>query len=274
MSHRARHRRRAYLIVILQCVFFASCLDKCDPDPTPGPSPSDGPDTFVVSYAHSLGTVTANIEIGVWMHKGEQLARNTIARWLGVPYEDRELFEPINVLWVDPTAATEATATSNIVKFLDACNFKQEGDQLFGSIPSFHSVGYSAWAGGKWRKQYDPDDAWVQWIGLLQASGDHGRIFPAFQVTTAGQSVFFTTGAFSRETNLGRPWFPFIDCIHNKENCHGYLSFREARDRLNCGAPGWTTVGLKDFQNSVPTTANSSFSTGDHDGVIVFERAR
>jgi hypothetical protein len=268
MSHRARHRRRAYLIVILQCVFFASCFHECDKDPTPQPSPADSPSTFVVNYSHSLSSFTANIQIGVWMHRNQQLARDAIAHWLGAPFADKELFEPINVLWVDPTAASEAGARENVVRFLGACDFAREGDMFLGLIPR-HSKGYSAWGNNQWKGQYDQDDAWVNWNGLLQLTGDHGRIFPAFQVTAGGSPVFFTPGAFSRERGI----ITVVECV-DRERCHGYVSFKEARNRLNCGAPGWTTVGLKDFQNSVPTTANSSFSTGDHDGVLVFERAR
>jgi len=69
------------------------------------------------------------------MHRGQRLERATIAKWVGRPFEEKELFEPINVLWVDPAASSEVAALDSVVAFLDKCDFKREGDYLFGTIP-------------------------------------------------------------------------------------------------------------------------------------------
>ena len=266
-------RCRAHLVLIAECLLISACLHGCDRKTPTAPSPTtDGPAVFSVPYNHRSATLSASIDIGVWMHRGQQLAQTTIANWLGVPHEQKQLFEPINVLWVDPTVSSEVAARNNVLAFLDRCDFKREGDYLFGAIPR-HSSGYSAWANGQWRGQYDPDDAWVQ-LSFGGLSGDHGRIFPAFQVMSAAGAVYVTPGAFSREGSYGNPFLFGLDCAINRENCHAYQSFDAARAKLNCGAIGWIASGPVDLRNSYPISMGLSFSTADHTGALVFERSR
>ena len=273
MGYSPRTRRRIHLALIAECLLMAGCLHECDEKTPAGPSAaSDGPAVFSTAYNHRSATLSMTIDVGGWMHRGQRLERATIAKWLGVPFEQKELFEPINVLWVDPTAGSEIAARDNVVSFLDQCDFAREGDFLFGSIPR-HSRGYSAWANGQWREQYDPDDAWVQ-LAFGGISGDHGRIFPAFQVTSAAGAVYVTSGAFSREGGYGNPFLFGLDCAVNRENCHAYLSFNAARDKLNCGVSRWTVSGPVDLRNIYPTSRGLSFSTADHTGALVFERSR
>jgi hypothetical protein len=233
---------------------------------------ADGPSTFTFTYDHSSSSVNVTAIVGLWMHKEQRFDRDAIADWLEVPHEEKEVLEPINVLWVDPTASSEEEARDNVVEFLDECGFDREGNVFFGLVPKHSSGYYASYDNGVWRSQYDQDDAWVQ--GLLggEFTNNHGRIFPAFLATsTAGTPVYLTSGAFSREGSLGSPFLLGIDCALNRENCHPYRSFNQARDELNCGAEGWSVSGPIDFSNRYPLSVGLSFSTGDHDGVLVFE---
>jgi hypothetical protein len=238
-----------------------------DPD---GPSMDDAPTSYVTRYEHHSSGATVSIVVGLWMHKEQELAREAIADWLEVPYEGKELLEPINVLWVDSAARSDEEARDDVVSFLDACGFAREGKQLGLAT---HSYGYHAYYNGIWKEQYDADDAWVdrELLGSI-VSSNHGRIFPSFQATsTAGRSVFFTSGAFSREGPLGTLGSG-VECLFNVERCHAFQSFNQARDALRCGARGWLTTGLYDFGSAYPLSSGRSFSTGDHDGVLVFSR--
>jgi hypothetical protein len=261
-----------HLALIAECLLMAGCLHECDEKtPTAPSAASDGPAIFSTAYNHRSATLSLTIDIGGWMHRGQRLERATIAKWLGVPFEQKELFEPINVLWVDPAASSEVAARDSVIAFLDQCDFAREGN-IFGALPR-HSTGYSAWANGQWRAQYDPDDAWVQ-LSFGGLSGDHGRIFPAFQVMSAAGAVYFTPGAFSREGSYGNPILFGLDCALNRENCHAYQSFDAARDKLNCGASGWIASGPVDLRNRYPASMGLSYSTADHTGALVFERSR
>jgi len=97
---------------------------------------------------------------------------------------------------------------------------------------------------------------------------------PVLYTFTGGSAVLrVTSGAFSREGPAGNPFFLGVECLLKRENCHPYRSFDQARDELNCGATGWRVSGLMDFRNRYPVSAGLSFSTGDHSGVLVFERS-
>jgi hypothetical protein len=181
----------------------------------------------------------------------------------------RKLLEPINVLWIDHTASSQKEARDNVVTFLEDCDFAREGKEL--GLPTHSSGYYGYYEGGVWKQQYDPDDAWVERRVLGSAvSTNHGRIFPSLRVTsTTGLSVYFTSGAFSREGPLGSLGLG-IECVVDVERCHEFRAFNEARDALNCGAGGWFVTGLVDFGNVYPLSLELSFSTADHDGVLVF----
>jgi hypothetical protein len=209
------------------------------------------------------------------MHSEQRFDRDAIANWLDVPYEGKDLLEPVNVLWLDPAARSEEEARDNVVDFLDDCGFEREGDAFFGLVPR-HSTGYYAsYGGGVWKRQYDPDDAWVQ--GLLggQFTNNHGRIFPSSSVlSTIGRPVYLTSGAFSREGPFGNPFFAGVDCGFKREVCHPYRSFDQARDELNCGVRGWRVHGPVDFGSRFPPSLGLSFSTGDHSGALILEHTR
>lgn len=264
-------------------LIVCACLAGCDlwpfgpdpevPDPTDGPS--DGPSLFTFTYNHSSSSMDVTATIGLWMYKEQRFARDAIADWLQVPYQERELLEPINVLWVDPVASSEEEAKDNIVEFLDECAFDREGDVFFGLVPKHSSGYYASYGTDVWKSQHDQDDAWVEGFLGGEFPNNHGRIFPAFRaLSTAGAPVYMTAGAFSREGGLGSPFLLGLNCAFNRENCHPYRSFNEARNALNCGALGWSETGAFDFGNRYPVSLGLSFSTGDHNGVLVFEHTR
>jgi hypothetical protein len=257
------------------CVLCAGILAGCGhrPDPSPTPIGGDGPETFTFAYTHSSPILNFTVAVGVWMHKAQRLDREAIADWLAVPYEGKRLLEPINVLWIDTVAKNEQDAIDGLVDFLRTCGFRREGDVL-GQIPR-HSSGYSASYGGNvWRQQYDPDDAWVQAFLGGQLTNNHGRIFPSFALSaTGGRSAFLTLGAFSREGPAGNPFILGVDCLLKRENCHPFRSFDQARNELDCGVREWRVSGPFDFRNRYPLSLGLSFSTADHSGVLVFERA-
>jgi hypothetical protein len=241
------------------------------PDPRPA---GDGPSRFTHAYDYRSG-VSVTATIGVWMHRAPVFERGAVADWLGIPYLGKELLEPINVLWVDPLARSEDEARDNVVAFLDRCGFDREGNVFFGEIPRHSSGYYASYGTGIWREQYDPDDAWVERRFLRGiVDSNHGRIFPSHAVLSArGQSVYFTSGAFSREGPLGTLGSG-AECLFARERCHPFRSFNEARDALNCGARGWSVHAPRaDFANRYPPSLGLSFSTADHDGVLVLARS-
>jgi len=256
-----------FLPVALAGVLLSGCPGT-DMMVTPTPVLADGPDRFFHVYTQQSPLLPVTVEVGVWMHKERSFGRAAIADWLEHPYQGKELLEPINVLWLDPLVTDERGARDNVADFLGECGFRREGDQFFGLIPR-HSSGYSAaYAGGVWRDQYDSDDAWVD--GLLRGGGsnNHGRIFPAYEAPAGtSQSVFVTSGAFSREE--GTEANP--SCYTDVERCHAFVSFNRARDQLSCNAQGWRLLGIQDFGNVYPLSMGLSFSTADHSGTIVFE---
>jgi hypothetical protein len=269
-------RRSRYWIVLGLCALLAACeIPGCDDSSPMMPSPTggDGPANFAYAYRHRSASLSLDVTLGVWMHRATQFTREAIADWLNVPFANKELLEPINALWVDPIAGSEDAARDRVVDYVDACGFEPEGHALFGSVPK-HSTGYSAvYGNGVWKPQYDIDEAWVEGFLGGDFENNHGRIFPAFLAASqSGQPVYVTSGAFSREGSLGTPVFAGIDCALNRENCHPYKSFNTARDRLACGVAGWVAFGPVDFGNRFPLSLMLSFSTGDHDGVLVFER--
>lgn len=239
----------------------------------PGPTFADGPSNFTYDYAHRSALVNATVRLGIWMHRQPRMDPDAIADWLGVPYQGKRLLEPINALWVDSVSTSENAARDGVVRFLNDCDFRREGDQFFSVVPT-HSRGYSAWGNGVWKLQYDQDDAWVD-RNFTGSQLNHGRIFPSFTaVAASGAGVYFTSGAFSRETGIGEPFLPGVQCALNAERCHRFLSFDMARNALNCRAAGWSVSGPVNIQNLYPSSSGLSYSTADHGGMLVFERAR
>ena len=267
-------RRCTPVLIAIACVFLPGCNRTPSlTEPTP-PAAVDSPAILMFTYGHRTPSLSLTTNVGIWMHSGQAFDGATIADWLDVPYDGRRLLEPINVLWLDSAAQREDQATGNLVDFLDDCGFRREGDVFFGQVPRHSSGYYASYGTGVWKRQYDPDDAWVQGFLGGQFANNHGRIFPSFPaLSSAGQPVWVTSGAFSREGPAGNPFFFGVECLLKRENCHPYRSFDQARDELNCGATGWRVSGLVDFRNRYPVSAGLSFSTGDHSGVLVFERS-
>jgi len=198
------------------------------------------------------------VEIGIWMFKDRTLSRDAVADWLGRPHRGLELFEPINVVWIDIASGSSEEAAADVAQFLTACGF---------SLSRLHTSGYSAvYADTTWIGQDPRDQSWED--EPYPRDSNHGRVFPAYEHADGlSRGVYVTSGAFSKESGV----------VHN------HVSFNAGRDALRTST-GWSELEIVNLANEYPVqdVASSNgapdgaqaarFSTSDHDGVRVFLR--
>lgn len=194
---------------------------------------------LVYSFSHSGNTFESEVIIGIWMFKN-----NHIANWLGKSNDGEEIYEPINVIWIDYVSSNENEAKEKVAGFLGNNSFKTRG----GS-----STGYFTFMGDsivlKKIKQNPSDKTWSDGNALV--NNNHGRIFIGNSTTG---NAFYTLGAFSREKGIS----------------HNFISFNSARDALNLSGK-WVIEGIEtNIPNIHPPGSYSGFSTKDHDRVLVF----
>ena len=174
------------------------------------------------------------------------LQRNgDIADYGGLPYADKTLLEPVNVIIVDQTSKNSLAATWRLNAAMRRAGFPPRlihstgfrgliDDQQYRQQPRGILVGYS-------------DDFFL-------LPNNHGRIFGPDPVETGAGYVW--SGAFSTQ-QVG-----FVDGMLR----HVYTSSNRARDALaaDFAASGRARLsGLVALDNSYDT---ETFSTGDHDG--------
>ena len=213
-------------------------------------------------------TVTG--EIGLWMFKKKALSMDAIADWLDRTYarlENKDMLEPVNVLWLDFVSGRTSQARDRVSEFLDQSGFFTE---TFHSFPYF---GYyrDASAGESWKKQWGPtlipgvgasDRTWVD--ADWPRKNNHGRIFPSAAFPSqSGTTVYVTAGSFSRESKCEQDF-----CLLGEKG-HDYISFNVARDRLEHSGQWIESAGLR-LGNEYPPHTPLGFTTGDHNGIRVF----
>lgn len=166
------------------------------------------------------------------------------ADWGGQKYHCKDMYEPVNVVIIDPTSTTAAQSTRKLNTTLAAAGFP---------AIAVHSVGFQGYIDGT---KYTQQPA-----GFLQAFSDesfplpnnHGRVFGPDP--GPGGAGFVWTASFARE-RLG---FYYLLPTHR------YVSFSRARTALRDGLvrTGATDLGLVDLGNRLATDTTT---TGDHDG--------
>jgi hypothetical protein len=179
--------------------------------------------------------------IGKWLlhENGEP------SHWFGETYQNRKLFEPINVIFIDAYAETEKAAVEKLMRECKIAGYDEERG---------HSSGYAALIG---ERQYGqiPNDKRMAFANKdFFLTNNHGRIMgPVYD----GRRYVFV-GAFSTES------FKIFDRAH-----HRYVSFIRARDdfcaKMDKGSV-YKIAGSHDLANTVD---DREFTTGDHDGKAI-----
>ena len=130
------------------------------------------------------------------MFKEQTLEFDAIANWFTQP--ELNLLEPINVIWIDYSAANAQEAYKNVSVFLLKKNFKSETGSVevppgSGAYFPKHTTGYFGYYDNLW-----PNES------------NHGRIFPSYNAGI-DNPVYYTLGSFSREgTAINNPPHPFM----------------------------------------------------------------
>ncbi|MGE3657748.1 MAG: hypothetical protein AB7G47_13260 [Mycolicibacterium sp.] len=179
--------------------------------------------------------------IGKWMLEWD----GDIADYGGLPYEDRTVLEPVNVIIVDPTAKTAWGAAFRLSVAMRSAGFPPR---------LFHSTGFRGLIDGR-RYWQMPRGFLVGYSdGFFLLPNNHGRIFGPDPIETTSGYVW--SGAFSTEE--------FV--FHQGAPRHAYLSSAMARDSLvaQLVASGRATLGHSASLNNSFNTDTTT--TGDHDG--------
>jgi hypothetical protein len=188
-------------------------------------------------------TTTAYGATGKWL-----LARSGgLADWPNQQYPFKTLYQPINVIIVDPTSTTAEESAQKLNAALAAAGFPAQ---------PVHSTGYRGLIDGVVYGQQPtgPEQAFSNANWLL--TNDHGRVFgPAPASSGAG---YVWTASFSRE----RPGLFYV------VPTHVYVLFNRARDGVRTALvrSGAIDLGLVDMDNEL---TGRTITTGDHDGYAV-----
>lgn len=212
--------------------FFGDLHDSLTGAPEARPTPTDA-------------TPTAYGAIGKWL-----LTRGRLADWPNQQYPFKTLYQPINVIIVDPTSTTVEESADKLNAALTAAGFPAQ---------PVHSTGYQGVIDGVVYGQQPtgPEEAFANAHWLL--TNDHGRVFGA--APAPGGTGFVWTASFSRE----RAGLFYVIPTHV------YVSFNRARDTLRTALvrSGATDLGLVDMDNDL---TGRTITTGDHDGYAVVIR--
>lgn len=179
---------------------------------------------------------------GKWMYQDDM----EIAHWLGLLWEGKNLFEPINVIFVDAVSKTRKESIEALVD-----NLKKAG---YNKKPH-HSSGYIGFIGRSFYPQLPPERHHAFSDEVAEINNNHGRIFGPH----SARGQFFYTGSFSREV---------IDPI--AKIMHHYGSFDRARDELSQSLNKKSLYRITAFvhlENAI--IADEKNTTGDHDGMAV-----
>jgi len=187
------------------------------------------------------------LELGKWMiHVDGNNQPSTVAYWLGIPYQGKNLIEPINVIVIDSVSKNSAAATERLLNTVKKTNF---------FLSKMHSYDYT----GLFNKEYlgpigISSSGFAFSDGLFLTENDHGRIFGPYNYNGA----FYFSAGFSREKVDIISTAPYI--------AHVYVSFNRARDdfaKALAGSGSYKIDKAFDMQNILQ---NGDNTTGDHDG--------
>jgi hypothetical protein len=178
----------------------------------------------------------------------------TPAHWLGEVYRRKRLREPINVIIVDPNAASADDAVQRLLAACEKAGYPARRG---------HSSGYFGFVNGSFYPQLPAVQDHAFSNEPFEVDNNHGRVFGPARLPDASEvgavSGYLFSAAFSRETVD-----PFTKVKHR------YGSFNRARDDFAQRMDAHTAYKITGFLSldnaliSDPTT-----TTGDHDGVAV-----
>lgn len=203
-------------------------------------SPAGGVVTVQTPPTPADAVQTPYGDIGKWMLRSD----NGIANWGGVKYRGKTLYEPINVIIVDPTSTTVLESTQRLNSAMVAAGFP---------ALALHSTGFEGSNSGITYPQQPATALRAFSDAFFLLPNNHGRVFgPA---PAPGGVGYVWTASFSRE-RIG-----FYRLLPR----HVYVSFGRAREAVRAGlvCAGATDLGLVDLDNEYST---QTATTGDHDG--------
>ena len=240
-------RRTPALLLAVFCAtfFLTGCANRAvvqndlvyiDVEETPDEG-AEEPDTVVLS--------TAIPPMGKWMLRPDKNKAN----WLGMPYRNKVLHEPINVIICDAVSQTPEEAGKRLLASAHKAGYLDR----YG-----HSSDYYAYVDGALvppfpgRKQHSFSNQ------VFAETNNHGRIFGPVPY----DGKFWFVAAFSREK------------ISLVPITHKYVSFNQARDGFAWSLDETGQYKVKKFVYMGNTLLQSeSASSGDHDGLAIMLEA-
>ncbi|WP_299012152.1 hypothetical protein [uncultured Polaribacter sp.] len=196
-----------------------------------------------LAYTIDLKDKKNNIlfDFGIWMFKNKEPNQNGIANWLNIPHQNKEILEPINVLWIDLKSKNEEEATNAILFFLKQNGLAERKGSSTGYATFFEDY--------QWKEQYR--ETWSDKQDPITVN-NHGRIFVAHKTKYQNQDkdFFVSTGAFSIE-----------------DEQHLFVSFKEAQEQFKV-LENWRLHANALKVGNIINTNN--ISTFDREGVKVF----
>lgn len=188
----------------------------------------------------SDSTERANLNFGIWMFNKKKTEIDAIANWIGIKRNNKNILEPINIVWVDFKANNKKEATENITDFLFANEFL---------IRSGSSTGYfGLFENNTWLPQYK--ETWSDKQDPVTIN-NHGRLFVAHEImSNLDNPVFVSTGAFSIESQQ-----------------HYLISFNEALNKMQ-EVNKWKIKEDKFRVGNI--VKDDTYTTFDHQGLKIF----
>lgn len=199
------------------------------------------------TFAYGQGNAATDLPvIGKWLIDG----KGEIAHWLGAKYQDKLLYEPINVVIVDRLSTSMEEAIRKLKSEANRCGYEQN----LG-----HSADYSAFIDGISYDQITPEIPVAFSNKEFFQTNNHGRIMgPSYW-----HGAFIFVGAFSREALRLKPAIS-----------HSFVSFKMARDDFCTqmdSIGGYRIVAAHDMGNILEDAVRT---TADHDGMAIVLEAR
>jgi hypothetical protein len=177
-----------------------------------------------------------------WMYQ-ENMEK---AHWLGLKWENKNLIEPINIVFIDAISKTVAESNDRLTENLIKAGYSKK---------PHHSSGYISYIGNAFYPQLPREKYHAFSNRVAEIDNNHGRIFGPYRHN--GKYVY--SGAFSREVIE-----PFSKMRHH------YGSFDRARDELSQSLDKNSEFKIVKFINLNNTiVGDTENTTGDHDGVAV-----
>jgi hypothetical protein len=177
-----------------------------------------------------------------WMYQ-ENLQK---AHWLGLKWDNKNLIEPINIVFIDAVSQTVSESNDRLIENLNKVGYSK--------MPH-HSSGYVGYIGGIFYPQLPREKYHAFSNEIAEIDNNHGRIFGPCRY----HGKYIYTAAFSREVIE-----PLSKIMHH------YGSFNRARDELSQSLDkrsAFKIVGFINLNNAI--IGNKENTTAEHDGVAV-----